>query len=133
MEFISGCYSIEQLEKICKDLVVKKQAEVIHDSSKGNDKFFTTHYLIQTGEDSTAAIVFGSQWNKVNIRFWYDRRVDRAGIKMTKEGFNMILHSVILAGLLAKFNIRTNGKTLGIDEIKGLLRRTVQSDVEVKP
>ena len=135
MEFISSCYTIRQLEdKICKPLVEKKQAWIIKDSSDGNSQGYTVHYLLQVGEDSLAKIVFGSTFNKVNVRFWYDQRIDRASVKITKEGMEMIIGNVRLLGMLQSLNLKIgNGKGISPDAVKALLRQADERQIEIKP
>ena len=154
MEFVSTCYSIQTIEEVCKVLVAKKHARILHDSSKylktpdgridhpGN-KFNVKQYEIEAHDHQEAnyQIFVGKSFEAVdvNVRFWYDKRIDKAGVKISRQGLNLLLKSMTVVGLLRQLNMKVtnNGNDeVNLDLVKDVLVQAIKikadKDVEIK-
>jgi len=149
MEFVSTCYSIQTLEELCKILVAKKHARLLHDSSKylkkpdgridhpGN-KFNVKQYEVEMHNHCEAnyQIFVGKSFEAVdvNVRFWYDKRIDKAGVKISRAGLNLILKSMTVVGLLRKLNLKVtkNGTDeVNLDLVKDVLLETIKRKAQL--
>lgn len=149
MEFVSTCYSIQTIEELCKILVAKKHARLLHDSSKylktpdgridhpGN-KFNVKQYETELHDHAEAnyQIFVGKSFEAVdvNVRFWYDKRIDKAGVKISRAGLNLILKSMTVVGLLRQLNLKvTNNGTdeVNLDLVKDVLTKAIKLKSEV--
>lgn len=128
MEFTSNCYWMSLLEAKCKDLAGTGQAEVVKDTARFgyNRRFNTKVYNTYLVHITNPPSVFMSG---VAVRFWYDKRNDVAGVKVTHEGLNLLLHSFTITTLLRQLNIRThNGnKAIDAETIRNLLVRLIEA------
>jgi hypothetical protein len=119
MELKSTCHTIRQFEPILKELVKNKMAEVAKDVTvdKANgEKQEVRVYQVFVGEDAF--------W-RVNIRVWYDTEYDRASIKMTQEGVDMLLHSATVMSLMFMLGqkVSKNGHGINMDELEALIKK----------
>jgi hypothetical protein len=143
MEFVSTCYSIQTIEEWCKILVAKKHARIMHDSSKytrapdghfepGN-KFNVKQYETEVHDHAEAnyQVFVGKSFEAkdVVVRFWYDHRIDKAGVKISREGLSLILKSMTVVGLLRQLSLKvTNNGTdeVNLDLVKDVLAQSVK-------
>jgi hypothetical protein len=143
MEFVSTVYSIQTIEEWCKILVTKKHARILHDSSKytrqadghfapGN-KFNVKQYETEVHDHAEAnyQVFVGKSFEAkdVNVRFWYDKRIDKAGVKISREGLSLILKSMTVVGLLRQLSMKVtnNGNDeVNLDLVKDVLTQAVK-------
>ena len=143
MEFVSTCYSIQTIEELCKILVAKKHARLLHDSSKytqtkdgrihpGNN-FNVRQYEAEIHDHAEAnyQVFVGKSFEAidVSVRFWYDKRIDKAGVKISRAGLNLILKSMTVVGLLRQLNLKvTNNGTdeVNLDLVKDVLTQAIK-------
>jgi hypothetical protein len=144
MEFVSTCYSIQTIEELCKILVAKKHARLLHDSSKylktpdgridhpGN-KFNVKQYEVEAHNhyEANYQVFVGKSFEAidVSVRFWYDKRIDKAGVKISRAGLNLILKSMTVVGLLRQLNLKvTNNGTdeVNLDLVKDVLTQAIK-------
>jgi len=148
MEFVSTCYSIQTIEELCKILVAKKHARILHDSSKytrqtdghyapGN-KFNVKQYEVEahSHQEANYQIFVGKSFEAVDVsvRFWYDKRIDKAGVKISRAGLTLILKSMTVVGLLRQLNLKVtnNGSDeVNLDLVKDVLTQAIKLKSEV--
>lgn len=112
MEINSDCHTIQWIEQnVIEDLVKTKKASKIQDTSPGVHKdlpypayqrFFTKKYVPNGQKEHEeeydyeirVAGEMGYEPSKVYARLWYDRRTNKAGIKMSTDGFLLIYNSM---------------------------------------
>ncbi len=140
LEFVSTCHDMNRLEGICSNLVRVGMAKKVKDTtfyenqedgmkvaSDNGDKYvqnkFGTkvyyNYLVRVA--ANALMVTPCM---VAVRFWYDKRLNKAGIKISEEGLIIILHSFTVLNLLKKMNIQLGGGhdgKLELDKVAELL------------
>jgi len=142
IEFTSNCYAISLLESACSELVKKGAAKsikdtrtadfetgrYIHDNTKreelqdkGFDICVYRHYLIRI---KTAPVHLP---RTADIRFWYDKRINRAGIKLQSEALMAIMQSVTVVEYLQKLNVQLGGSDgdLALDKVADALTETL--------
>lgn len=126
LEFTSNCHSMEVVERWCKDLVKTGAAISVKDTR--NKEFDTARYirnekmkpkLEQRKFDvvvyryyiikiKTTPLYMALPW-EADVRIWYDRRIDRAGVKLTMESLLAIVNSLTVISLLRKLDIKLGG------------------------
>lgn len=150
IEFTSNCHSIGLVENVCRELVRKGTAKAIKDSriadfetsrytndkskreelqDKGFDVVVYRQYLVNI---KTASIFL--PWT-ADIRFWYDKRTNRAGIKLSAEALQSILESMTAIEYLRKLNIKLGGDNgkLTLDKIAQALTEVFAKVTQEKP
>lgn len=116
-EFISNCHTIGKLEDACKVLVTLGMADFIKDSrgikgkrpivngeDPGNDGFGIGHYRLHL---HTSPI--WEEW-EAPLKFWYDKRTNRAGVKITAECLHALLQTATMARIVRQYEIKVDGK-----------------------
>lgn len=146
MEFTGTCYAIETIEELCKNLVQKKHARLLHDSSKymlkpdgrvdypGN-KFNVKAYQVEMHDkyDTSYQVFVGKSIDAVDVavRFWYDKRIDKAGVKISRQGLTLILKSMTVIGLLRQLSLKVTKN--GSDEVDlDLVKDVIIQAIKVK-
>lgn len=142
IEFTSNCYAVGLLENACMELVRKGAARstkdtrsadfetdrYIHDNTKkeelqdkGFDVCVYRHYLIRI---KTAPVHLP---RTADIRFWYDKRINRAGIKLQAEALMAIMQSVTVIEYLQRLNVQLGGTDgdLTLDKVAEALTETL--------
>lgn len=119
MELKGTCHTIRQFETILKELTNNKMAEVAKDvttKKENGERQEVRVYQVFVGEDAF--------W-RVNVRVWYDTEYDRASIKMTQEGVDMLLQSATVMSLMFKLGqkVNKNGHGINMDELEKLIRK----------
>ena len=144
MDFSCSSHTAEKFIKLCEDLTKSGYAVKVHDSVTKDGKvdksgFSTAKYLL--GYDyrevdfdinvkvhpDTSNFQF-STVSKAPVRFWIERRRGnggedlpyerRAGIKITDEGFMLLLKSMTVIGLLQKVGFKiAKGGAIDLDSI----------------
>jgi len=151
IEFFGTIHAIETLEEWCQILVGKKQAILVHDSSKyvkkldgmldhANDNFAVKVYKAGVSDrdhskevDYKIFVGKSLETKDVNVRFWYDKRSEKAGIKITRDGFMLILKSMTVVGLLRQLSkkVTKNGTDeVDIDLVKEVLTEMIKAKTE---
>jgi hypothetical protein len=152
MEFTGTCHAIEFIEEWCMGLVQKKHARLLHDSSKylkkpdgrvdyPSNKFNVKQYHVevkdrdQHEEERNYQIFVGKSFEAVEVaaRFWYDRRIDKAGVRVTRQGLNLIRKSMTVVGKLRELNmqITKNGSDeVDLDLVKQILEMAIKAKTE---
>jgi hypothetical protein len=117
MEYTSACHSIRQVEMLPKLLVKQGMAEVVKEEGKESDAVFVRVYHILVKDEIVP----------VNVRFWYDRRYDKASFKMSDEGFAMILQSATVMSWMFRLGkkVSKNGHGINMDELEGVIKEAV--------
>jgi CRISPR/Cas system-associated endonuclease Cas3-HD len=155
MEFTGSCYEITVLEDFCKYLLQKRQARLLHDSSeymrkpdggidRAGNKFNVKQYEMKVKErdeheeEKNYQIFVGKSFEAVdvNVRFWYDRRINKAGIKISRAGLNLILKSMTVIGLLRQLNMKVskNGADeVDLDLVKDVLKEAIKHKAKMEP
>ncbi len=125
IEFISNCHSIGLIEKVCKDLVRKGAAQSIKDTRVG--EFETERYIKDDSKkeefhDKGFDVVVYRQYLVniktapvylpwiADIRFWYDKRSNRAGIKLSAESLQAIMETMTVMSYLKKLDVKLGGQ-----------------------
>lgn len=152
MEFTGTCHAIEFLEEWCKVLVGKKHARLLHDSSKytqtkdgrilpGNN-FNVKQYEVevkdrddQHEEERNYQIFVGKSFEATHAfaRFWYDRRIDKAGVRVTRKDLNILRKSMTVVGKLRELNMKItkNGTDeVDLDLVKQIIEMAIKSKSE---
>lgn len=142
LEFTGTCHDVDILENLCINLSKCGVAQKVKDSShyerqtegfiEGDidakyiqNKFSTkvyNNYLINI-KDRRSIIPY-----VVKIRFWKDKRLNKAGIKITEDGLLVIMQSMTVVSLLQKMNIKLGGGSDGkidLDKIAELLTKAL--------
>lgn len=151
IELFGTIYVIQTVEEWCQILVNKKQAVLVHDSSKyvkkldgmldhANDNFNVKVYKAGVSDrdhsrEADYQVFVGKSFEtkNVNVRFWYDKRSEKAGIKITREGFELILKSMTVVGLLRQLSkkVTKNGTDeVDIDLVKDVLTEMIKAKSE---
>lgn len=126
LEFTSNCHAVSQIDKVCQQLVKEGAATRIKDTrdtefetkryvsneslkptlqDKQFDVVVYRHYVIRI---KTTPLYQMLPW-EADIRFWFDRRRDRAGIKLAKESLSAIINSVTVLKYLQEINVKLGG------------------------
>lgn len=137
-EFISNCFTIGKLEDACKTLVKMGMADFVKDSrgmkekkpptngtDPGNDGFGIGHYRLHL----VTSPVY-EEW-EAPLKFWYDKRTNRAGIKITAECLHALLQTATIAKVVSYYEIKTDGK-ITPEKIALALSQITDGEVEVK-
>jgi hypothetical protein len=119
MELKSTCNTIWQFEDVLKELVKNDMAEVVKDVSvpkENGEKEEVRVYQVFVGQDAF--------W-RVNIRVWYSTTYDRASIKMTQDGLDMLLQSATVISLMFKLGqkVSKNGNGINMNELETLIKK----------
>jgi len=134
-EFVSNCYWMQMIESKCKELVGTGQASKVKDSSQPGKRFDTKvyeTYLVHIKQQEALAYLLPSN---VRVRFWYDKRIDKAGVKVSHEGLDMLLRSMTVSSILKQLGIdsyRQNGK-VDSSLIRDLLVKLINEARKEKP
>lgn len=128
MEFIAKTFDVYFWEEYCQELVAQKKATLIKDTTQSNGLGVKV-YLINVGEQTALTVT------KAQVRFWYDKRVDRAGIKITRDALRMLFRSVTATALLKQLQYKIDPKKpVDIDIVSELLREAIKrKDKEREP
>lgn len=150
MEFISTCTAVQTLEELCQYLVQKKHARLMHDSSKylrkpdgridhAGNKFNVKSYEVEVHDryEADYQVFVGRTFEvvNVNVRFWYDKRIDKAGVKISRQGLMLILKSVSVIGLLQQLNMKVSNNgtdEVNLDLVKDVLSKTLKEKAKVE-
>jgi hypothetical protein len=130
LEFTSTCYAVDKVEEICKKLVKKGAAECVKEPRPYRDQHTENRFNVDVYKHYLIKITHGDiflPW-EANIRFWYDRRQDRAGIKLSVESLLAILNSMTVINLLQKLDLKLGGGTNGkmaLDKIAEVLTKAM--------
>lgn len=146
MELNSNVKTIEFFETFCKELVKEGAAQDITATADIEDappKGFEAHkyqVFVKDPEDVLNINPF-----RVNVRFWYLRKVkvkvdggyreidtDKGTLKISHAGLSAIIHSATVGSKLEKLNIKMNGK-LSSDILEKILKSAlnVKETVEI--
>ena len=134
IEFTSNVHSVKIIQGLCDNLVENKMATVIKDSYKSEDDLLNGQKKFETQVDvrvyrnyviniKTAPVYL--PWD-ADIRFWYDKRNNRAGIKLSAESLMAIIQSVTVIKYLKKLDVKLTG-----DDNKLTLDTVAQAITEV--
>jgi hypothetical protein len=117
MEYPAPCHSIREIEKIPKLAVKLGLAEIVKEEGSETDSVFTRVYHILVKDEIMP----------VNVRFWYDRRYDKASFKISSEGLAMIMQSMTVLSFLTKLGkkMSTNGHGVNMDDLEGVLKEAL--------
>jgi hypothetical protein len=140
MEFTSNIHDVEVVEReIINKLIRKGQAKFLKDTSyimdengrriRVDNKFYTKKVILEKEYNVYVGVAWQFAIEQVYVRFWYDRRNDTAGIKMTMEGFMLVANSVTVTSLLKELNerITTNGnKDIDLDKISQVMKTAIK-------
>ncbi len=104
MELRGYCTAVKDVEKIIEGLVSQGKAELIKDSSKPfslpvGKNIPADKNLIKSPNNVRVYQIYVSGGKirpiaaitRVNIRFWYDERVNKASIKISQEGMGLLI------------------------------------------
>ena len=151
IELFGTIHVVQTVEEWCQVLVNRKQAILVHDSSRyikkldgmldhANDNFNVKVYKAGVSDrdhsreaDYKVFVGKSLEAKDVNVRFWYDKRSERAGIKITRDGFMLILKSMTVVGLLRQLSkkVTKNGTDeVDIDLVKEVLTEMIKNQTE---
>ena len=97
MELRGYCSAVQDIETFVAKLVDKKQAEKIKDTSvpflspfdKNGDPIKSENYVrvyqLYVGKGNWLTV------DRVNVRFWYDERYNKASIKISQKGMEALI------------------------------------------
>jgi hypothetical protein len=139
MELKGNSHDIQMFENIVKNWVkhgtayiVKKPFNPDGTAFVPNDqeqpRFSTSVYNIEKYYQLIIAPSPYTYGGRVNVRFWYDKRCDTGGVKITREGMMMIFSSMTVLGLLQKIgtNLDNGTNLINMDVIKNILIKAVE-------
>ena len=138
MELRGSVHTIRQFEYVAKELVKNDMARVlkleqpIMSYRDGGAKEWVVVYQVFVGDDG---------WGRVNVRFWYDSGEDRASIRISQEGVDLLLQSATVVGLMLKMGkkVSKNGSGVNLYELEGLLKKATfnltgkEENIEIQP
>lgn len=142
LEFSSNCYAVRKLENETMIPAVKLgMATKIKDTNDVNIKDLYTK-----DERDIQNNGFGLSIYKINImtapvyedwttviRFWYDKRIDRAGVKIPVSGLSAILQTITIAQVLKAKNIQVNkdGYKISLKRVTQVLNQLFNAEFTV--
>ena len=137
MEFTSKRYWMQCLEEYCKSLVRSNQAEL----SK-----FPSHYFPEMERSRVSTKVYKVYLVNINpnpphilrpatiaVRFWYDKRYDLAGVKITHEALFTLFKSMTVSSVLKQVGINVENGHIDPELVKGLLEKLIEERKKEKP